>query len=59
MNRTCIRSSSSTPIARAKLKLSELFERDGIYGIEWRIAKSKLSNELERGGIYGMTYDGS
>ena len=34
VNRTGIRSSSSTPIAHAKLKLSELFERDGIYGIE-------------------------
>ena len=41
----------------AKLKLSQLFERDGIYGIEWRIAKSNLSNKLERGGTYGITYD--
>ena len=39
------------------MKQSQLFERDCIYGIEWRLAKSKLSNELERGGIYGMTYD--
>ena len=44
-------------IASAKLKLSQLFERGCIYGIEWRLAKSKLSNELERGGTYGMTYD--
>ena len=44
-------------IASAKLKLSQLFERGDIYGIEWRLAKSKLSNELERGGTYGMTYD--
>ena len=39
------------------MKQSQLFERDCIYGIEWRLAKSKLSNELERGGTYGMTYD--
>ena len=36
--RTCTRSpwlsSSSTPIARAKLKHSQLFERDGTYGID-------------------------
>ena len=39
------------------LKLSQLFERGGIYGIKQRLAKLKLSNELERGGTYGMTYD--
>ena len=44
------------PIARAKLKLSQLFECDGINGIEWRIANSKLSYELELGGIYRMMY---
>ena len=44
-------------IASAKLKLSQLLERGGIYRIEWRLAKLKLSNELECGGIYGMMYD--
>ena len=39
------------------LKLSQLFERGGIYRIEWRLAKSKLSNELEHGGAYRMMYD--
>ena len=48
---------SSLPIARAKLKLSQLFERGGIYGKELCLAKSKLSNELEYGGTYGMMYD--
>ena len=57
---TCTRSSSSstsTPIARAKLKPSQLYERGGIYGIENAFpkflsnAKSKLFNELEHGGI--------
>ena len=41
--------SSSSPIASAKLKQSQLFECCGIYGIWWRLAKLKLSNELERG----------
>ena len=49
---TCLLS----PIASAKLKLSQLFECGGIYGIEWRLAKSKLFNELERGDTHGMTY---
>ena len=48
---------SSSPIASAILKQSQLFKRDGIYEIERRLAKSKLSNELERGGTYGMKYD--
>ena len=44
-----------TPIARAKLKQSQLFKHGGIYGIAWwRIAKLKLSNQLECRGIYSL-----
>ena len=42
---------------KCKIEAVLLFERGGIYGIEWRLAKSKLSNELEREGIYRMMYD--
>ena len=43
---------SSLPIASKKLKLSQLFERGGVYGIDDALQNRRLSNELEHGGIY-------